>query len=291
MCTERRRYFLSEARQEKSIEFLDETRRGMDRMVLIRLQLYKLTGSGWMDGDAYEEFPVARDVTYEESSIWTESHFWISLSSLRHLPKRKKHTELFTEVLEDWNVPKPQQPAIIAQLFQAVDGAAPKLSIIVAVRSINLRLRTVSSFGYEVTELNPTFAEEGLKKVGLDSSGATEYKTTPSCVLCMEGFYESDSAVQQLTRLPCSHCYHEHCLLQWPSEIRRSCPLCVKPQSKFHAWRQFWVAMVRKHAGTVISTLIFCQFFKQVQPLETTPAHRPRSSEVGARVCLNWMKE
>lgn len=105
MSTERH-YFLSEARQEKTIDFFDESRKGM---VLIRFQLYKLFGSGWIDGDAYDDVPVARDVTYEESPIWTESYFWISLSSLKHLPSRKKHTELFSEVLEEWNVPKPQQ--------------------------------------------------------------------------------------------------------------------------------------------------------------------------------------
>lgn len=172
-------------------------------MVLIRFQLYKLLGSGWIDGDAYDDVPVARDVTYEESPIWTESYFWISLSSLKHLPSRKKHTQLFSEVLEEWNVPKPQQPAILAQLFQVVYGAAPELPIIVAVRSLTLRLHIVSSFGYEVTELNPTaesstFIEDDLEKVKVDSLGATEHKTTSSCVLCMEGFYDSDNGVQQL---------------------------------------------------------------------------------------------
>lgn len=277
MSTERY-YFLSEARQEKTIDFFDESRKGM---VLIRFQLYKLLGSGWIDGDAYDDVPVARDVAYEESPIWTESYFWISLSSLKHLPSRKKHTELFSEVLEEWNVPKPQQPAILAQLFQVVDGAAPELPIIVAVRSLTLRLRIVTSFGYEVTELNPTaesstFIEDDLEKVKVDSLGAMEHKTTSSCVLCMEGFYDSDNGVQQLTCLPCSHPYHGRCLVQWPSEISRSCPSCEKPKSKFHACRQFWLGMVRKHAGTMISALIFCQFFKQttlqVQPLETTPA-------------------
>ena len=44
----------------------------------------------------------------------------------------------------------------------------------------------------------------------------------PSCPLCMEDYRLDDTSI---TQLPCSHIFHEACVMQW-LDLKNSCPIC-----------------------------------------------------------------
>ncbi|XP_059654804.1 E3 ubiquitin ligase BIG BROTHER-related-like [Cornus florida] len=48
-------------------------------------------------------------------------------------------------------------------------------------------------------------------------------KSSPDdlCTICLENFSDGDLS----TRMPCSHIYHEHCIVQWLN-TNHSCPVC-----------------------------------------------------------------
>ncbi|KAL2253674.1 E3 ubiquitin-protein ligase RNF43-like [Sesamum indicum] len=55
---------------------------------------------------------------------------------------------------------------------------------------------------------------------GKDDDGASML-AKESCSICLEGFFNGGRA----TRLPCSHMFHENCILRWLRE-NHVCPLC-----------------------------------------------------------------
>ncbi|PRQ52988.1 putative transcription factor C2H2 family [Rosa chinensis] len=62
---------------------------------------------------------------------------------------------------------------------------------------------------------------DGLEQVTVDITIITH---SPSCSICLEDFaayYQQEP----ITRLPCGHHYHVHCIVQW-LEFSHLCPLC-----------------------------------------------------------------
>ncbi|XP_004306342.1 PREDICTED: E3 ubiquitin ligase BIG BROTHER-related-like [Fragaria vesca subsp. vesca] len=66
---------------------------------------------------------------------------------------------------------------------------------------------------------------ESLQKVRLDSLGEATIKQNPTCSICKDEFAQEGRVDQLIFRLPCAHCYHVHCIVQWP-EVNHVCPLC-----------------------------------------------------------------
>lgn len=53
------------------------------------------------------------------------------------------------------------------------------------------------------------------------------------CCICMEGLSENESGGTMVTRLHCSHMYHESCILGW-FVVENSCPYCRAETSEIH---------------------------------------------------------
>ncbi|KAL5711462.1 RING-type E3 ubiquitin transferase [Ranunculus cassubicifolius] len=163
---------------------------------------------------------------------------------------RDMYTEHFSSALTEIRVPEDEHEAITESIFRAVDIAStPNLPINVAV--------------WDVTEVPPDFPRPGgaasltaiqaleqlqptetdgeqavIKMPSLSSIQALEQLQltqaevkqailqTPSCPICFNDFDLSPK--DGITRLPCSHHYHLHCILQW---LRKShvCPMCRYP--------------------------------------------------------------
>lgn len=60
---------------------------------------------------------------------------------------------------------------------------------------------------------------EALEKFRYD--GVSSKVEVMMCTICMEGVLTGN----QLTRMPCSHVFHGHCILEW-LQSRHSCPIC-----------------------------------------------------------------
>lgn len=122
---------------------------------------------------------------------------YLNLSRAKLLSHRPEYTQIISEPLSSMGVPRDEHPAIIEKIFQVVDVAvSPKRPIFVVVR--------------DTIDRNLEFQ-------------------TPSCAICLEDFAEEGGVDRlMITRMPCGHRYHDHCIVPWLA-IKRLCPLCLKP--------------------------------------------------------------
>ncbi|PRQ45257.1 putative chromatin regulator PHD family [Rosa chinensis] len=123
-------------------------------------------------------------------------------------------------------VPEDEHPIAIDKLVDAFDAAvSTELPIVVDICDMILRIGSdLVSESMETYEPNLVPASrssiEALERVNLDHTLPFE----DACVICLEDF----SVDQMVIHLPCSHYYHEHCIVQ-SLEISHLCPLCRHP--------------------------------------------------------------
>ncbi|XP_040369268.1 E3 ubiquitin-protein ligase RDUF2-like [Rosa chinensis] len=135
-----------------------------------------------------------------------------------------KFFDIICESLSSMGVPQHEHPAIVHKLFRFVEAAvSPDLPIIVGVSDTTI-FRNSNFIPASKSSI------DGLQQVRLDSRITTH---TPTCAICLEDFAALlvDHRQQQealITRLPCRHHYHLHCIVQC-LEINHLCPMCRYP--------------------------------------------------------------
>lgn len=126
---------------------------------------------------------------------------YLNLSRAKLLSHRPEYTQIISEPLSSMGVPRDEHLAIIEEIFLMVDcSVSPKRPIFVIVR--------------DTIDRNLEFQ-------------------TPSCAICLEDFAEEEEEesgvdLLMITRMPCAHRYHQHCIVPWLA-IKRLCPLCRTP--------------------------------------------------------------
>lgn len=78
-----------------------------------------------------------------------------------------------------------------------------------------------------VTTIRTSMEEEVIKIVptatsSIDKLEKVKMKLDNQCSICLEEF---ESKLEEVTRMPCSHVYHAHCIVKW-LEYNRLYPLC-----------------------------------------------------------------
>ncbi|KAL5711451.1 RING-type E3 ubiquitin transferase [Ranunculus cassubicifolius] len=163
---------------------------------------------------------------------------------------RDSYTEHFSSCLTRIRVPEVEHEAIIESIFRAVDIAStPDLPINVAVWDITEvppdfprprgaasltaiqaleQLQLTEADGEQVVIKTPSLSSiQALEQLQLTQAQVEQaILQTPSCPICFNDFDLSPK--DGITRLPCSHHYHLHCILQW---LQKShvCPMCRYP--------------------------------------------------------------
>lgn len=78
-----------------------------------------------------------------------------------------------------------------------------------------------------VTTIRTSMEEEVIKivptaKSSIDKLEKVKMKLDDQCSICLEEF---ENRLEEVTRMPCSHVYHAHCIVKW-LEYNRLCLLC-----------------------------------------------------------------
>lgn len=78
-----------------------------------------------------------------------------------------------------------------------------------------------------VTTIRTSMEEEVIKvvsttKSSIDKLEKVKIKLDDQCSICLEEF---ESGLEKVSRMPCSHVYHAHCIVKW-LEYNHLCPLC-----------------------------------------------------------------
>ncbi|GAB0092773.1 E3 ubiquitin-protein ligase Iruka [Sergentomyia squamirostris] len=72
----------------------------------------------------------------------------------------------------------------------------------------------------------PPLAKEKIEEIPKGEIGQDQIDTKLQCSVCLEDFQLSEKVRQ----LPCSHLYHENCIVPW-LELHGTCPICRKALS------------------------------------------------------------
>ncbi|PRQ56703.1 putative transcription factor C2H2 family [Rosa chinensis] len=165
---------------------------------------------------------------YERYFLIAERDIWVDFSHMKHQLSSSSssysYTQIICESLSSMGVPQHEHPAIVHKLFRFVEAAvSPDLPIIVGVSDTTI-FRNSNFIPASKSSI------DGLQQVRLDSRITTH---TPTCAICLEDFAALlvDHRQQQealITRLPCRHHYHLHCIVQC-LEINHLCPMCRYP--------------------------------------------------------------
>ncbi|KAL6194820.1 hypothetical protein ACLB2K_035895 [Fragaria x ananassa] len=124
----------------------------------------------------------------------------------------------FSGILKRMCVPEDEHLCIVQSIFHVVQTTvSPVDPVVVDVWKVSYRFR------YDPTRINFIPANrssiQGLKQVPLLGTD-----TEPYCAICLEKDFEQEP----FTRLPCTHHFHVHCIVQC-LEINHLCPLCRYP--------------------------------------------------------------
>lgn len=200
--------------------------------LLIIFQLFKVTATRRRRSDPN---------TYESNILAAERDMWASFSHFKHQLSSSnpnhEYKQRISETLSSMGVPEDEHPAIIEKVFRVVEAAeTSQLPIMVGVWDIHFRYDG-DDVGDE--ECRPNFTPASKSSIeGLESLLEIQddvIRQTASCAICLEDFRAAGAGVvvvdeQQpsITRLPCGHHYHLHCIVQC-LEINHLCPLCRYP--------------------------------------------------------------
>lgn len=174
-----------------------------------------------------------------------ERTLWASLSRVKRLTRRSNYKRSVARLLSSMRIPEDVHPFIMKDLFDVIDDAVSDMPIEVFIHDVTVHLddtpildrvitESMEAYGAELIPATKSFIED-LKKARLVDSLELEavITQTPSCAICLDRLDhldddDDDQQPMRVTRLPCSHSYHEDCIVHW-LEINHVCPLCRHP--------------------------------------------------------------
>ncbi|KAL6182383.1 hypothetical protein ACLB2K_043805 [Fragaria x ananassa] len=238
----------------------------------IALSYYKISGRSWINAP-----PDA--TVFDAPKLVTRTLVYAILSAVKKSSKRGRYTTLMAKQLLKFGVPGHEQPAVLEKIFGVIDVIVPGSHIIVLVGDVTVQLLDSASnldLGDVTLPLwiNGRFPENrkftdnqqiihqwDLEKVRLDSLEAAVRQM--ECAICIEGldhFYaaeEGNDHQRIIACLPCSHIYHEGCIVQW-LETNHMCPLCRSPAVKASkpSLRLHWPTLMMSAVGILTATLL-----------------------------------
>lgn len=216
-----------------AVQRRERNRGGWEDNLLIIFKLFKVTATRRRITDPH---------TYESNILAAERDWWVSFSHFKHQlissssNPNHEYEQRISETLSSMGVPEDEHPAIIEKVFRVVEAAeTTQLPVLVGVWDIYSRYD-----GDDVGDdegYRPNFTRASTSSIqGLESLLEIQdhvIPQTPSCAICLEDFRAAGAGgvVEQqpsITRLPCGHHYHLHCIVQC-LEINHLCPLCRYP--------------------------------------------------------------
>ncbi|PRQ45271.1 putative chromatin regulator PHD family [Rosa chinensis] len=217
----------------------------MEEMVVLRLSTkVKQESSPYPDrGEVSEDYILVKvrfsraigsrssldyPVIWEERTLLDSRQFWVKLRSVQNVssPYRTRCAQSITESLSLMRVPEEEHPNAINKLLEVLDATvSTELPIDVAIWDMTFLFGSDAvSEAMDMYKPNLVPATrssiEALERVNVDHTLPYE----DPCVICLEDF----SVDQMVIHLPCSHYYHEHCIVR-SLEISHMCPLCRYP--------------------------------------------------------------
>lgn len=193
---------------------------GAEDKLLIRILYRKMSGS-LLPSD---EFDIESEISLPGRQ------FWVSFSDIKQFSSNtsieSKYTKMMGESLSSMGVPYDEHPYIIEKFFQAVAKAvSPNLPLDVGIWDVTCRMNDDEDEDECMRNFIPAAKSsiESLEPVELQDD---IIRHTPSCAICLEDF--AATAAQGITRLPCAHLYHVHCIVQC-LEMSHLCPMCRHP--------------------------------------------------------------
>ncbi|XP_004295820.1 PREDICTED: E3 ubiquitin-protein ligase RING1-like [Fragaria vesca subsp. vesca] len=236
-------YFRSEAEQATEP---DPRQIGTDTLLII-LRLFKEIKR--------RRSPVDPSVAYHTRQVRGIT-LKVRLARVKRLSWRTWYRRWISGQLSWLIIPEDEHFTIIQNIFQAIKRVVsgnnnPIIVKIHDVTTVNLddddidpilldRVITESLETYR-SKLIPAAKHsiDDLKKGRLlvDSSELEAVVTrTPSCAICLDNFDRHEPMMMmRVTRLPCSHSYHQDCIIHW-LEINHVCPLCRYPMPTTDNW-------------------------------------------------------
>ncbi|XP_004306400.1 PREDICTED: uncharacterized protein LOC101311507 [Fragaria vesca subsp. vesca] len=153
-------------------------------------------------------------IRWDSQTVEGGSIIWVDFPRIKQVasPYRSMCVTTFQDFLATTNVPEDKHALAIQKLFEAIDAAvSPDLPINVVICNVTL---------HDGTTVPATRVPiEGLERVRVD---ALEMEDGETCAICWLAYARGEHPVSQL---PCSHYFHEHCIVQW-LQINRVCPMC-----------------------------------------------------------------
>ncbi|XP_004298916.1 PREDICTED: probable E3 ubiquitin-protein ligase HIP1 [Fragaria vesca subsp. vesca] len=238
----------------------------------IALSYYKISGRSWINAP-----PDA--IVFNAQKLVARTLVYAILSAVKNSSKRGHYTTLMAKLLSKFGVPRHEQQALLEKIFGVIDVMVPGSHIIVLVGDVTVQtLHSASNLDVgDVTLplwINGRFIDDkkftdnqhimhhwDLEKVALDSLEAA-VRQMP-CTICMDDLDHVDAAEEGndhqriIARLPCSHIYHEGCIVLW-LETNHICPLCRSPAVKASksSLRLHWPTLMMSAVGVLTATLI-----------------------------------
>ncbi|KAL6143192.1 hypothetical protein ACLB2K_053887 [Fragaria x ananassa] len=151
-------------------------------------------------------------IRWDSQTVEGGSIIWVDFPRIKQVasPYRSMCVTTFQDFLATTNVPEDKHALSIQKLFEAIDAAvSPDLPINVVICNVTL---------HDGTTVPATRVSiEGLERVSVD---ALEMEDGEKCAICWLAYAREEHPVSQL---PCSHYFHEHCIVQWLQINRRGC--------------------------------------------------------------------
>ncbi|XP_004298915.1 PREDICTED: uncharacterized protein LOC101293393 [Fragaria vesca subsp. vesca] len=268
----------------------------------IGLRYYKISGRSWINAPDATVFNVPK--------LIARALILVTLSDVKKSSERGFYMDYMAKQLSKIGVPGHEQLDVLEKIFDMIDVTHPGRHIIVFLADVtvqlldnesnvgegdvtlpfwinggltdnqqNMLLRLMMDFRSGVSKGTPATLSsvQDLEKVRLDSLEAAVRQM--ECAICIEGldhFYaaEEGNDHHMIARLPCSHMYHEDCIVPWLENNQR-CPLCrctvvklhkaSKPLMRLH-WPMLMLSAVGLLTATLIPRLFNCRSRMKISP-------------------------